>query len=450
MASVESARPSGRRGLVVRLGVTALIALTLAQVGVPAVSANAPETVYFPITGHDDSGRFLTYWRTHGGLAMFGYPLTEAIQENGQTIQYFERARFELHPEFQGTPYEVELSLLGRLSVAGRTDAPFTPLPAGTAAPPSADRVFFAPTGHYLAYGFKEYWETHGGLAMFGYPISEEFTENGYTVQYFERARFEYHPEFKGTPYEIELGRLGAAAAAVAGVATHPVPHQPGVPDYGPELFFQSIHIPVLMYHNFGDPAGRYQMPLWRFSNEMDWLEAGGYHSISLAQLYDYMDGTAELPSRPVVLTFDDSWAAQWQVASILEAHGFRGVFFVIAGASQLSDGQIKALSDRGHEIEAHTMTHPHLTQLSDGQVAWQVEASKARLEAVTGRPVDFMAYPYGDFDGRVAGIVAGAGYRGALAAWGGKDWSLAKRWSEPRVEVSGFSSLSDLAAALQ
>lgn len=433
-----------------RISIAALLAVILSQVGLPAAGAATPSAVYFPVTGHTVSGPFLTFWQTQGGLAIFGYPLTDAIQGHGQTVQYFERARFELHPEYAGTPYEVELSLLGREAVAGRTDPAFTPYPASSAAPPTADRVYFAATGHYLAYGFKQYWEAHGGLAVFGYPISEEFTENGYTVQYFERARFEYHPEFKGTPYEVELGRLGATAAAAAGVSTQPVPPQAGVPAYDPSLFYQAIHIPVLLYHNFGSPAARYLMPFSRFSQEMDWLQANGYHSVTMAQLYDYVDGTGGLPSKPIVLTFDDSWSSQWAAASILNAHGFHGVFFVIAGASQLTDSQIKALSDRGNEIEAHTMTHPYLTRISASQAAWEVQASKAHLEAVTGRPVDFIAYPYGDYNSSVEAIVAAAGYRGALAAWGGKDWNVGKRWFEPRVEISGLSTLSDFIAALQ
>jgi hypothetical protein len=62
---------------------------------------------------------------------------------------------------------------------------------------------------------FEEHWETRGGLVHFGYPISDEFTETNpedgadYTVQYFERARFEYHPEFAGTEFEVLLGLLG-------------------------------------------------------------------------------------------------------------------------------------------------------------------------------------------------------------------------------------------------
>ncbi len=81
------------------------------------------------------------------------------------------------------------------------------------------DQNYFFQTGHTLSYGFKYFWEHGGGLPVFGFPLTQEFTElnpdnsQNYTVQYFERQRYEYHPEFKGTPYETELGRLGAADA---------------------------------------------------------------------------------------------------------------------------------------------------------------------------------------------------------------------------------------------
>ncbi|NWJ46784.1 MAG: hypothetical protein HXX08_12970 [Chloroflexi bacterium] len=66
--------------------------------------------------------------------------------------------------------------------------------------------VYFPETGHNLRNSFKAYWEANGGLSIYGYPISEEFYEvnpddgNNYVVQYFERARFEWHPENSGTP----------------------------------------------------------------------------------------------------------------------------------------------------------------------------------------------------------------------------------------------------------
>jgi spore germination protein len=178
---------------------------------------------YVRETGHSLQGAFLNYWNTHGGAAIFGYPLTEefvevsAIDGRAYTVQYFERNRFEYHPEARGTAYEVQLGLLGVQVLQNR----FFPVPPSHIA--SADTIFFAQTGHLLGGGFRTYWLSHGGLPLFGYPLTEEFTErnsddgNYYTVQYFERARFEWHPELRGTPFEFQLGLLGKRALAVRG-----------------------------------------------------------------------------------------------------------------------------------------------------------------------------------------------------------------------------------------
>jgi hypothetical protein len=167
-----------------------------------------PNTVYFPQTGHNLGGEFLRYWQTRGGLPIFGYPLTEPFNEGGYIVQYFERNRFELHPENQ-PPYNVLLGRLGASSVAGRAFPTVAPFQSGP------DRLYFPETRHSLSYGFLGYWQRYGGLAQFGYPISEEIRERSatdgreYTVQYFERARFEYHPEYRGTDAEVLLGLLG-------------------------------------------------------------------------------------------------------------------------------------------------------------------------------------------------------------------------------------------------
>ena len=86
-----------------------------------------------------------------------------------------------------------------------------------TAARPPRTRIelIIRETGHYVSALFHNYWAKYGGLSQFGLPLTEEFQEKNpadgktYNVQYFERNRFEYHPEFKGTFYEIELGLLG-------------------------------------------------------------------------------------------------------------------------------------------------------------------------------------------------------------------------------------------------
>jgi hypothetical protein len=167
-------------------------------------------------------GPFLDYWTRYGGLPQFGYPITEEfVEPAGATgkeplvVQYFERNRFEHHPENAGTPYEV---LLGSLGLDFHdSDPPAAPL-RGT------DSRYFAPTGHNVAGPFLNYWQTHGGLFVHGYPVTEAYYEqknptNGksYLVQYFERSRFEYHPEYAGTPYDMLLGLLGDQLAQKKG-----------------------------------------------------------------------------------------------------------------------------------------------------------------------------------------------------------------------------------------
>ena len=213
--------------------------------GAPAAQAAdiLPAKIYFHETGHHLSGDFLTAWQANGGLMTFGYPLTEPFVEDGMLVQYFERARFERHDQHAGTRYVVQATLLGNwVAERLRHTDPFRPLPPDTGTGGDPHRRFFPETGHSLAYGFLDYWQRHGGLYVFGYPISEEFTENGLTVQYFERARFEWHPEHRGTEFEVLLGRLGADYAASRGVSTAPVPKDsdaisafPGLldPDWG-------------------------------------------------------------------------------------------------------------------------------------------------------------------------------------------------------------------------
>jgi hypothetical protein len=170
-----------------------------------------PSMHYFDVTRHNVPDVFYQYWLRNGGLRRFGYPLTEAVMEVSETdgetylTQYFERARFEHHPQHAGTPYEVLLGLLGSERTAHRTnELPFRPV----LAPPDSNHIdYFPETGHTLRSGFRDFWWDNGGLSIFGFPISEEFEEqsqtdgNVYIVQYFERNRFEWHPEFVCTEY---------------------------------------------------------------------------------------------------------------------------------------------------------------------------------------------------------------------------------------------------------
>ncbi|HEU0167800.1 MAG TPA: VanW family protein [Chloroflexota bacterium] len=153
---------------------------------------------YFPETGHTLAGNFRDYFEAHGGLDAFGFPRTDAVMENGLQVQYFQRARMEWHPDTS----QVQLSLLGSILTAGRSFATVPPVPNGP------DLQYFPQTNHTVHHAFLAYFNSHGGVDQFGYPIAEESTEDGFRVQWFQRARMEYHPELPAA-YTVSLSLLG-------------------------------------------------------------------------------------------------------------------------------------------------------------------------------------------------------------------------------------------------
>jgi hypothetical protein len=162
------------------------------------------------------SGPFLAYWDAHGGLMQQGYPISDELRQisptDGReyTVQYFEGAVFEYHPQTPA-PYDVLLSLLGVFEYRSHYGDSAAPDQQSSTDHPR----YFPQTHHTLGGVFRTYWEAHGGLMQQGYPLSDEVTAispldgKPYTTQYFERAVFEYHPEHAGTPYEVLLSQLG-------------------------------------------------------------------------------------------------------------------------------------------------------------------------------------------------------------------------------------------------
>ncbi|NJN68374.1 MAG: S8 family serine peptidase [Chloroflexaceae bacterium] len=209
---------------------------------VPALSRPAvvgTTALTFPETGHTLQGRFLDFWQRYGGVAVFGFPLTEqttGAAPGRSQVQVFERSRFEYHPE-HAPPYDIVLGHLGveALQAQGRDWRSF-PTVGG---PPSPDCRYFAETAHSLCGPFKAFWERHGlefdgrpgfsfaeSLALSGLPLSEphEETIDGtpLTVQWFERARFEYHSDTDSASARaapmVLLGRLGSETSSVNSV----------------------------------------------------------------------------------------------------------------------------------------------------------------------------------------------------------------------------------------
>ena len=170
-----------------------------------------PPACYAP-TGKCTESRFHAYWEAHGGLSINGYPISDPFMEtleNGRPylVQYFERVRMEYHPEVADPQYQIQLGQFGRK--LHPADPPVSESPGIT---------YFKETGHNVPPDLIAYWQAHGGLAQFGFPLSEVFRETledgkQYEVQYFERARFERHPE-NAPPNDIQLGQFGRRVLA--------------------------------------------------------------------------------------------------------------------------------------------------------------------------------------------------------------------------------------------
>jgi peptidoglycan/xylan/chitin deacetylase (PgdA/CDA1 family) len=164
--------------------------------------------------------------------------------------------------------------------------------------------------------------------------------------------------------------------------------------------------VPVLCYHRISNGnKGDYTVSPATFSAHMKVLADSGYHSISPAQLYDYLVYNKTLPEKPVMITFDDSRVEHTLIAApAMEKQGFRGVFFIMTitynKKNYMTKDQIAGLAKAGHTIGLHSWDHTMVTKYKEA-ADWQKEVvePKAKLEKIVGRPVDYWAYPNGVFD---------------------------------------------------
>jgi hypothetical protein len=184
--------------------ILAICAITGANFLLPcSIHGQTPTTKYFSDTGHSVRGEFLEFFEAHGGLAVFGYPLTDEFTQDGRRIQYFQKVRMEWNPE-SPEPYNVQLGLLG--DELGYRKPPISPAQIPPANHPQ--RRYYSETGHTVSFAFLDYFDEHGGLDVFGYPITELLVERGLIVQYFQRACLEWHSE-NSHPDKVQLGILG-------------------------------------------------------------------------------------------------------------------------------------------------------------------------------------------------------------------------------------------------
>lgn len=221
------------------------------------------------------------------------------------------------------------------------------------------------------------------------------------------------------------------------------------------------MRVPVLMYHGVGEIPGRrntrYTIAPGRFAQHMRALSKAGYVPISIGHFMEWLGGQRKLPSNPLLLTFDDGYLGVYEYAvPILEEYAWPFTVFLVGGLIGKNDrwvegsrendpwhrllgrGQILEMQAKGVDFQGHSFSHPRLTQLNDEQLHRELGGAKDALEQLLGKRVDYLAYPYGDVDGRVRGKAKEAGYRAAFSTRSGFNTEQTDPFLIRRIEVMG------------
>jgi peptidoglycan/xylan/chitin deacetylase (PgdA/CDA1 family) len=249
------------------------------------------------------------------------------------------------------------------------------------------------------------------------------------------------------------------AASAPAASTSRPAGHHPQrhvAVRHGP----RHPAVPILMYHLVNvPPAGTAYPELWvppaTFEATMHDLAAAGYHGVTLDAVLDNWDHGLALPSRPVVVSFDDGYRSQERYAMpALRALGWPGVLNLevknLSVAGGITHAEVRRLIAAGWEIDAHTLTHRDLTTLDPATVRHEVGGSRASLRREFRVPVDGFAYPAGRYDATVEAAVRAAGFRAAVTTELGLAHMDGDRAALPRVRVNGTDSPAAVLAAVR
>jgi peptidoglycan/xylan/chitin deacetylase (PgdA/CDA1 family) len=212
-----------------------------------------------------------------------------------------------------------------------------------------------------------------------------------------------------------------------------------------------STPIPILVYHNVAPlrpNANRiqraYDVRPEVFEAQMSWLRAHNVGIVSLGFLVDVLDGKAEAPKTPtVVITLDDGWEGQYRYAlPVLRRFGYPATFFVFTNPIGRRDAyltweQLGAMRDAGMTIGSHSRTHPDLARLHDStRLHDEVEGSRRILQQALKTPIEFFAYPFGEYSVDLMTAVQRAGYRAARSYSGREMPCPVSRWCLRAVGV--------------
>lgn len=237
-----------------------------------------------------------------------------------------------------------------------------------------------------------------------------------------------------------------------------PTPTATPVPTSTPVMVFVPaghVTAPILLYHHISDEGNgnRYFVSVADFKTQMEALHTWGYTAITVSQLVDVLLNGGELPSRPVVITFDDGNLDVYQNAfPIMRDLGFVGTNFIVANRLQskyfVNVEQLQEMADSGWEIGSHSMTHTDLT--TDHSIAnMEIRQSMITLEDATGDPISAFAYPYGETDEFISTKVSEYGYRAGMGLGLATDHYLGTLFYLSRIEIHGDFDMTTFATFL-
>lgn len=220
--------------------------------------------------------------------------------------------------------------------------------------------------------------------------------------------------------------------------------------------------IPVLCYHHIRDfkpnekaSMKAYIVPINNFKEQMKSLADSGYQTITPTQYNNYMHTGTGLPEKPVMLTYDDTDEEQHSIAKPeMDKYGFKGVYFImtisIGRPNYMSKEQLKDLADNGHIIGAHTWDHHNVKKYTDKDWDIQFKGPKEKLEAITGKPVEYFAYPFGLWNHAAIPQLQQRGYKAAYQLADRKMDSLYPLYSLRRMLVPGTWSVATMHRAMR
>src|SRR5438445_3861107 len=186
----------------------------------------------------------------------------------------------------------------------------------------------------------------------------------------------------------------------------------------------------------------------------MQYLANHGFHVISLHQAVVAIKNHSGLPSRAIVLTFDDGYQDFFTTAvPILRSHGVTATSFVVTGRMGwngfMTPSQVVAADGMGFTIGAHTVDHVALAGQTPARAAWEIKQSKLTLEELLGHPVLDFAYPYGSFNQYDTAQAKSLGFETAVSTMYGALHSAGQLFELSRTPIGGGLPLTDFARTL-